>query len=116
MYRNYRIAHSAVDQFHQRLDGADYDSIYENATDGFRASGSRTDINKFFENVHQKLGNSGAMTPAGFHVNWQNGHIIVNEVFNTQFAQGQAQEGFIWLIDDGQPHLQTYRIDAPQLH
>ena len=54
------------------------------------------------------------MTPTGFHVNWQNGHTIINEVFNTQFAQGQAQEGFIWIIDDSNPHLQTYHIDAPQ--
>lgn len=114
IYRNYRIGRSAVDQFHQRLDRADYDSIYTNTTDGFRSAGSRVDQIRFFEAVHQKMGNSGTVTAAGFHVNWQHGHIIVNEVFNTQFAQGLAQEGFIWIIDNGEPRLQTYHIDAPQ--
>jgi hypothetical protein len=115
-YRNYRIARSAVDQFHQRLDRADYDSIYENATDAFRSAGSRGDEIKFFENVHQKMGNSGAISPAGFHVNWQSGHFLVDQVFITQFTQGQAQEAFVWIIDDGKPRLQTYRIDGPKLH
>jgi len=103
-----------VDQFHQRLDRADYESIYEDTAYAFRAAASHDDEIKFLETVHQKMGNSGAMTAAGVHINWQNGHIIVNEVFNTKFTQGQAQEGFIWFIDEGQAHLQTYHIDAPQ--
>jgi len=114
VYRNYRIGRAAANQFHQRLDRADYDAIYGGTTDGFRTAGSRSDQIRFLETVHKKMGNSGAMTPTGFHVNWQNGHTIINEVFNTQFAQGQAQEGFIWIIDDSNRHLQTYHIDAPQ--
>jgi hypothetical protein len=116
MYRNYRVTRSAVDLFHQRLDRADYEPIYEDTTAAFRAAASHEDEIKFFETVHQKLGNSGAMTATGFHVNWQNGNTFVDQSFSTQFAQGQAQEAFVWLIHDGQPLLQTYHIDAPQLH
>jgi hypothetical protein len=116
VYRNYRAAHSAVEQFHQRLDRGDYESIYEDTSASFRGAGSQEDEIKFFKNVHQKMGNSGATTATGFHINWQNGNLFVNQLFSTQFTQGQAQEEFVWLIDGDQPLLQSYRIDAAQLH
>ena len=63
------------------------------------------------------MGDSGAMTATGFHLNWETGYFLVNQSFNTSFAQGQAQEEFVWLVgDDNHPLLQTYRIDAPQFH
>jgi hypothetical protein len=62
------------------------------------------------------MGNTGATTATGFHINWRNGDIFVNQLFSTQFTQGQVQEEFVWLIDGDQPLLQSYRIDAPQLH
>jgi hypothetical protein len=116
IYRDYQIARSAADRFHQRLDRAGYESIYNETTATFRSSGSHDDAIRFLKNVHEKMGNSGAMIAAGFHINWQNGDMLVDEVFQTHFAQGSAQEGFIWLIDNGEPLLQTYRVDAPQIH
>jgi hypothetical protein len=62
------------------------------------------------------MGTSGATTATGFHINRQNGNLFVNQLFTTQFTQGQAQEEFVWLIDGDQPLLQSYRIDAAQLH
>lgn len=55
------------------------------------------------------------MSYQGFHLNWQNGRTMVNEVFDTQFALGQAQEGFIWVIEQDQVRLPSYRVDAPNL-
>jgi|SRR5258707_8261338 hypothetical protein len=114
-YHNYRLANAAVDQLHQRLNQADYETIYGEATEEFRRAGSRTDEIKFLEMVHQKMGNSGKMSFKGFHVNWQNGRVTVNQVFDTQFTLGQAQEGFIWVIEQDQPRLQSYRIDSSNL-
>ena len=116
VYHNYRAARSAADQFHQRLDRADYEAIYSETSAAFRGAGSREDEIAFFERVHQKMGSSGTMTATGFHVNRQAGYAFVNQSFNTHFAQGGAQESFVWLIDNGDTLLQTYRIDAPQLH
>jgi hypothetical protein len=68
-----------------------------------------------FATLHEKLGASGKMSYQGFHLNWQNGRTIVNEVFDTQFALGQAQEGFIWVIEQDQVRLPSYRVDSPNL-
>ena|SRR5579872_6987141 len=114
-YHSYRLSNAAVEQFHRRLNQSDFETIYGDATDEFRRAGSRENELKFFEMVHQKMGSSGKKSFKGFHVNWQNGRLTVNDVFDTQFTQGQAQEGFIWVIDQDQARLQTYRIDSPNL-
>ena len=114
-YHNYRIASAAVDRFHQQLNQGDFETIYGEATDGFRGAGTRESELKFFETVHQKMGNSGKMSPRGFHINWQNNVVSVSEAFETQFTLGQAQEGFIWIIDHDEAHLQTYHIDSANL-
>jgi hypothetical protein len=114
-YHNYRLASEAVDRFHGQLNQGDYETIYGEATDEFRRAGTREEQLKFLEMVHQKMGSSGKMSATGFHVNWQNGHSMVNQVFDTQFALGQAQEIFVWVIEKDQPHLQMYRINSSNL-
>jgi hypothetical protein len=115
MYHNYRLSTGAVERLHRQLDQADYETIYGEATEEFRRAGSRTDEIKFLETVHQKMGNSGKISSQGFHVNWQNGRVTANQVVNTQFALGQAQEAFVWIIEQDQPRLQSYRINSPNL-
>jgi hypothetical protein len=114
-YKNYRLADAAVDRFHQQLNQADFETIYGEATNDFRRTGTREDAIKVFELVHQKMGNSGKMSAKGFHINWQNGVLTVNQVYDTQFALGEGQEGFIWVIEHDQPRLQKYHIDSANL-
>ena len=115
-YHNYRLASASADHFHQQLNNADYDGVYEDATDEFRSSGSREDLTKFLRNVHEKMGKCGKMSAAGFHVNWRNGRVWVDQVFNTQCEAGQAQESFVWLVQQDQCRLYHYQIDSPKLH
>lgn len=114
-YRNYGIASAAVDHFHQELNNSDYDAIYEEASDEFRRSGNRPDIVKFLQMVHEKMGNSGTRKASGFHVNWRNGRVTVDEVFNTEFALGQGQESFVWIVEQDHARLYGYHIDSPNL-
>jgi hypothetical protein len=116
MYHNYRLSSAAVEKFHHELDQGDYDAIWEDSTDAFRAAGTRADTVKLFETVHQKMGASGKASSAGFHVNWQPGRANVNHVFDTAFSNGRAQEAFIWIVEQDHPRLQSYRIDSPLLH
>jgi len=115
VYHNYRLATAAVDHFHRQLDRGDYDAIYGEATDEFRRAGSREDSVKFFEMVHEKMGNSGTLSAKGFHINMNNGRLFVNQVYSTQFSQGEAQEAFVWRVDGEQPRLLSYHIDSPNL-
>jgi len=115
-YRNLEIASDAVDHFHHQLNLGDFDEIYDQATDEFRRSGTREDVTRFFEKVHDKMGSVGDRNSAGFHVNWRNGVVWVDQTFNTQFLNGRAQEYFVWKIERDQPRLYKYRIDSPNLH
>jgi hypothetical protein len=94
-YHNDRLSAAGVEVFHERLNEAGYETIYSEATKEFRQGGTRKDEIQFFATLHEKLGASGKMSLKGFHVNWQNGRTMVNEVLDTQFALGRAQEGFI---------------------
>jgi len=114
-YRNYGIASAAVDHFHQELNNSDYETIYEEASDEFRRSGNRPDMVKFFQMVHEKMGNSGDKKAAGFHVSWTNGRVTVNQVFDTEFALGQGQESFVWTIEHDHARLYGYHIDSANL-
>lgn len=114
-YRNYGIASAAVDHFHQQMNNSDYDAIYEEASDEFRRSGNRPELVKFLQMVHEKMGNSGDRKAAGFHLNWSNGRGTVNQVFNTEFALGQGEESFVWVVQQDQAKLYSYRIDSANL-
>jgi hypothetical protein len=116
VYRDYRVASAAVELFHHRLDNGDFDTIYSDAGDGFRSFGTKADQIKFLETTHQKLGNSGKTSPLGFHVNWRNRQMFVDQVYSTQFARGTAQESFVWVMENGTarhgtPRLYGYRIN-----
>ena len=112
-YHNYQLASSAVDQFHMQLNAGDYNTIYDEATDDFRRSGSREDITRFFTSIHEQMGSAGNKNAAGFHVNWRNGRVWVDQVFNTRFEKGQGQGSFVWEIQQERPLLYHYRLDSP---
>jgi hypothetical protein len=114
-YHDYRLASAAMEQFHQQLNAANYDGIYTEASDDFRKSGNHDEMIRFLETVHEKMGDSGKTAMAGFHVNWRNGRLWVDEVSNTQFALGQGQESFIWILEQDHLQLYGYHITSPNL-
>lgn len=114
-YSNYRIASGAVERFHHQLNLGDYDQIYDEATDEFRGSITRKDLTLFFGKIQEKMGSVGEPASAGFHVNWRNGVVWVDQTYNTQFLYGRAQEYFVWKIEQDQPRLYNYHIDSPNL-
>ena len=74
-------------------------TIYGDATDDFRRAGARGDELKFFEMVHQKMGNSGNMSTQGFHVTWRNGRLFADQVYDTRFAQETKLAAFRIFFD-----------------
>ena len=114
-YQSYTLASDADRHFHWQLDSADYDGIYRDASDEFRRISSSNDSRRFFAAVHQKMGNSGKSTTAGFHVNW-NGRWWISQVLDTQFALGRGRESFIWVLERDHLRLYGYHFDSPDLH
>jgi hypothetical protein len=114
-YRNYQIASGAVDRFHHEMNLGDYDQIYDESTEEFRRAATREDSERLFEKVRDRMGSAGEPKAAGFHVNWRNGVVWVDQTFNTQFLKGPAQEYFVWKIEQDQPRLYNYHINSPNL-
>jgi hypothetical protein len=112
-YHNYRLADAAVEHFHQQLDQGEFEGISGEASGELRRGTSEADLVKLFGRVHQKMGNSGKTSIKGFHINWRNGRLYVDQVYDTQFALGQGRESFVWIVEQGQPRLQSYHIDSP---
>src|SRR5206468_156099 len=110
VYRDYRVASAAVELFHHRLDTGDFDTIYSDASDAFRSSGTKAEEVGFLQTTHQKMGNSGKTSAQGFHVNWRSGQLFVDQVLSTQFVKGSAQESFVWVMVNGRPRLYGYNI------
>jgi hypothetical protein len=114
-YHDYRLSSAAMERFHQQLNAADYDDIYAEASDDFRKYGKHDEMIRFLAMIHEKMGNSGKTSMAGFHVNWRNGRRWVDEVSNTQFALGQGQESFVWVLEQDRLELYSYHISSSNL-
>lgn len=112
VYHQYRDSTAAVELFHHRLDNGEFDAIYADASDSFRSSGAKADQIKFLQTVHQKLGRFEKSSSLGFHVNWRQGHILVDQVYDTKFAQGSARESFVWVTENDNLRLYGYKIDS----
>jgi hypothetical protein len=54
--RDVSVARSGVARFHQQLDAAKYDEIYNEATPEFRNAAKRDEFLAFAQAVHRKLG------------------------------------------------------------
>ena len=115
-YRLYRIADAGTTRVHQQLNQAQYEDIYGDATDAFRSKGSRGESLAFLEKVHQTMGDAHRAKLRGFNVNRNTSTTMVTLVYATTFDKGDANEQFVWQIQDETAKLYGYHIDAPQFH
>jgi hypothetical protein len=113
MYRNYGICRAATEHFHQELNQGEYESIYSQANDEFRSAVPKSDEIKVLELVHERMGNAGKMSAAGFHINATTRGTFVNQVYETQFVGGQVQEEFVWRVENGAAALVRYHAESP---
>jgi hypothetical protein len=114
-YHSFKITNNAVERFHSQLDNSEYEDIYGDATDEFRAAGSREQQIAFLQTIHEKMGHSGKCSVTGFHINANTKGTFLNEVCATVFVAGSANEYFVWRIDGEPPKLWSYHIDSPGL-
>ena len=112
-YRDYVVCRSAVDRFHQHLNRGEYESIYSEASDDFRSEAPKSDEIKVLETVHEKMGIAGTVKPLGFHVNSNTKGTLANQVYETEFSLGKAEEQFVWRIDGSIALLVSYHAESP---
>jgi hypothetical protein len=105
-------AEAAVNDFHQKLDGGDFEAIYNNADAGLKSASSEKDFLALLAAVHKKLGNVQNSSETNFSMNSVNLSTQIVLVYNTKFGGGDATETFTWHVSGGKPLLLGYNINS----
>jgi len=113
--QNLADAQQAVVQFHQRLDNAEFDTIYNEADPRFRAASPQSEFLPFITAVHKKLGNVVTASRGGFNMNLDTSGLQIRLNYSTKFTGGAAEEQFIWAKNGGKLQLLGYHINSMAL-
>lgn len=110
-----KLADVAVSHFHEQLNAADYEDIYREADEGFRAGQSHDDLIKFLETLHERLGLAGKSNELNVRVDTNTQGTFLTTQYSTAYATGTANEMFTWLQKGGTLQLFAYRIQSNAL-
>lgn len=105
------MAQTAADEFHRRLGDKEDEQILANAAPEFR-NAIGTEPAALFARIRTKLGiphDSRPMNVQARHM--QSGNFIIGR-FITKFDEGDAQENFMWRIQNGNLYLVKYSIES----
>jgi hypothetical protein len=103
-----KLARTAVDAFHQKMNAADFDAIYAEADDAFRESVPAAQINQVLSRVHNAVGTHKQSSQTAFEVNYKNGANLVKVTFKSEFEKRTINEIFEFRIRDGKARLLNY--------
>jgi len=108
-------AEQAVPKFHEQLDAGHFDEIYEQAADDLKKVASQQDFVQLLEAIHRKLGDTKSADKTGWNVNYQTSGSFVTLNYKTVFAEGDAQEQFVFRLQDKAALLVGYHINSTAL-
>jgi len=108
-------ATAAVKHFHEQLNAEQYEEILSQADATFVGSQSHDQLVKFLSAVHRKLGNAGEAKLAGYFVNYNTGGVFTTVKFATSYANGSADETFVWVKSGDSLKLYGYHINSMAL-
>lgn len=108
-------ANAAVHHFHQQLNTEEYEEIYRESDDGFKAGQNHDELIEFLQAVHRKLGNAGDATRTSIRVDTNTHGTFITTWYRTAFATGSATEMFIWVESSGTLKLYGYHIQSNAL-
>jgi hypothetical protein len=112
---NKKAAEEAVVDFHQKLNSARFREIYDSSDTEFKKAISEPDAVAYFNAVNGKLGLAKNSELKSWRVNFSANRRLVALEYQTEFAQGQASEEFIWNVDGDRAKLFRYNINSPTL-
>ena len=105
----------AVSHFHQLLDAQDYGAIYAQTNQQFRDATKQDEFTAILAAVHRKLGHVGVATRQGFNINYDLAGAQIRVNYSTKFAEGDAQEEFVWRKSGETLALSSYNINSNAL-
>ncbi len=109
------IGESAVARFHSQFNAEQYHEIYGQTDDGFRKTTSEQQMDEYLKAVNRKLGEVKDAKQVGWHVNATTAGTQVFLVYKTTFAEGDAREEFVFVVNGNDSRLFRYNIQSPIL-
>ena len=113
--RDKETAATGMDRFHERYNAGEYDKIYDTAGPDFQGENVRTDFLRLLDAVHHRLGNYKTCASQGWKTNSLGGDTSVELHYKTTFAEGTADENFVYTVSGTRAALRSYRIDSDAL-
>ena len=113
--RDKETAATAMDKFRERYNAGEYDKIYDPAGPDFQSKNVRTDFLRLLDAVHHKLGNYKNCASQGWKTNSFGGDTSVELHYKTTFAEGTADEDFVYTVSGTRATLHSYRINSNAL-
>ena len=101
----------AIDQFHHRQTKEQFEDIYRDAHQVFKATGTQEQLVSSMRATRDKYGAFKTVTFSQLKV-FVKAPVEIRAVYNTTFERGEATEQFIFLRDDGHVRLAFYTISA----
>jgi hypothetical protein len=109
------LSNAAVEHFHEQLNSGQYQEIFDEADDAFRASDNQQELLKFLAAVHAKLGAAGSESLSNIQVNANTNGTFVTTRYTTVFTRGQAFESFTWVKRGDRLNLYRYNVQSKAL-
>jgi len=108
---------AATDRFHAQYNGKQFEDIYTAADPDFQKTGTSRQLEAFFDKYLAQLGSFQRVAqPRAWNVTWTTwGGTLVTLTDESTFAQGSAQEVFVWRLRGGVCTLLTYNINNVRL-
>jgi hypothetical protein len=108
---------SATSMFHSQFNREEFANIYNGADEAFRKAGPEAEMKAFLLNQHRQLGDFKTADVPSYTVNYTTRETIVTLSCRSAFANGHAQEQFIWVVKNHTTTLRKYWItDIALLH
>jgi hypothetical protein len=108
-------AEQAVPKFHEQLDAGRFDEIWDQSADELKKVTQHQEFVDLLAAVHRKLGNTKSADRTGWNVNYQISGSFVTLGYKTVFAEGDAQEQFVFRLKDKTAQLVGYHINSMAL-
>ena len=108
-------AETAVQQFHQQFNRAQYQEIYQQGDDKFKQAVTEAEFTQLLEAVHRKLGTVENADSNGWRVNATTMGTVAMVAYETRFSEGKGSEQFSFLINGEQAKLLRYDVNSPLL-
>ena len=106
---------SAVARFHTQFNAEQYHEMYGQTHEGFRKATTEQQMIEYLKAVHRKLGEVKDAEQTRWFVNATTAGTKVSLAYKTSFAEGEAAEQFVFLVEGDNSALYSYNVSSPIL-